>query len=114
VSLWHSGWGPIHQWPRLFENGFGDAKALGRSGAWVDEIQLVVEDGRRLINELHIAVNGSFPAEDWMIRDMWRSSLALMSHLLEGVTVLETRLEIVAPFPQEATLRYAAHTKSQE
>ena len=73
-----------------------------------------MENGRRLINELNLAVDGSFPMEDWMIRVMWRSGFALMSHLLEGITALETRLEILVPFPADTILRYAAHAKSQE
>jgi hypothetical protein len=111
---WNTDWGPIHQWPRHFEDGFGDAKDDGRSGPWVEEIQVVVEDGRRLVQELQHALNGSLPMEDWMIRDVWRSSLSLMAHLLEGITVLETRLEIVAPFPHEAIWRYAAHRQNDK
>lgn len=104
---WNAQWGPIRHWPRLFEDAFGDAKEQGRSGPWVEEIQSVVEDGRKLVRQLEQVIDGSLPADSWMIRDSWRSSLSLMAHLLEGITVLETRLEIVAPFPHEAIWRHA-------
>lgn len=107
LSQWHVEWGPIHQWPRLFENAFSDAKEQGHSCLWVEEIQSVVEDGRKLIRQLEHAIDGSLPGEPWMIRDIWQSSMSLMAHLLEGITVLETRLEIVAPFPHEAIGRHA-------
>ena len=72
------------------------------------EFSFVVEDGQRLLKELQQVVDGSFPKEDWMVRDMWRSSMSMMTHLLEGITILETHLEIVAPFPHEAIWHYAA------
>jgi hypothetical protein len=71
VSLWHVEWGPIHHWPQLFENGFGDAKEQGRSGQWAEEIQLVVENGRELLKEIQLIVDGMLPTEDWMMQDVW-------------------------------------------
>jgi hypothetical protein len=102
VSLWNADWGPIHQWPRLFETKFGDAKEKECSDDWVENIQLVVENGWKIAHQLRQAVEGNLPSNDWMVRDLWRSSLSLMADLLEGITVLETRLEIVAPFPHQS------------
>jgi hypothetical protein len=109
LSQWNVEWGPIHQWPRFFENALSDAKEEGRSGQWVEEVQLVVDEGRKLVQELHQAVDGCLPIEEWMVRDLWRSCMSLNSHLSEGITVLETRLEIVAPFPHEKIGRYSVH-----
>lgn len=107
VSLWNAEWGPIRHWPRLFENEFGDAKEKQCSGEWVDGVQLVVDEGRKIVNQLQQAVEANLPSDDWMVRDLWRSSLLLMAHLLEGITVLETRLEIVAPYPYESIGQYS-------
>ena len=71
VSLWHVEWGPIHHWPQLFENGFGDVKEQGRSGQWAEEIQLVVENGQELLKEIQPIVDGMLPTKDWMMQDVW-------------------------------------------
>ena len=79
---------------------------------WVERIQLVVDDGRKLVRELQQVIDGGFPVDPLIIRDTWRSSLSLMAHLMEGITVLKTRLEIVAPFPHESIGRHAHNNQN--
>jgi hypothetical protein len=107
VSKWNIEWGPVHQWPRFFENTYADALEEGRMDAWVDTIQLVVDEGRSLVREVGDAIDGTLPLEDWHVRDIWRSGMELIHHLFEGISTLETRLEIVAPFPKDDLIRLA-------
>lgn len=107
VSKWNIEWGPTHQWPRFFENAYAEALEAGCIDAWAEKIQLVVDEGRNLVREIGDAIEGTLPLEDWHVRDIWRSGMEIMRHLFEGISTLETRLEIVAPFPENDLVRLA-------
>ena len=59
------------------------------------------------MREVEDAIEGTLPSEDWHVRDVWRSSMEILQHLSEGISVLETRLEIIAPFPKDDLIRLA-------
>ena len=109
VSNWNTDWGPIHQWPRYFENAYAVALEEGSTDSWADSMQLIVDEGRSLVRDMGEAIDGTLPSEDWLVRDMWRSGTEILRHLFEGISILETRLQIVAPFPDDDLIRLAVH-----
>jgi len=74
---------------------------------WANEMQLVVDEGRALVHELGNVMDGSLPLEDIYIQDIWRSGMDIIRQILEGISMLETHLEIVAPFPDEDLVELA-------
>lgn len=109
-AKWNITWGPIQQWPHCFTDEYTEAMGRGSADAWVNEIQLIVDEGRNLVRDLGDVIDGTLPSEDCFVRDLWRSAIDIMRHLFEGISALETHLQIVAPYPED-TLRQLAVRK---
>ena len=108
VAKWNIAWGPIRQWPHCFEDAYAEALDQGCTDAWANEVQLVVDEGRNLVRDLGDVIDGTLPSEVCYVRDLWRSAMDMMCQLCEGISALETRLQIVAPYPEDTLLHLAA------
>lgn len=83
----------------MFDSNQKRATRQGRLQEWMLEIYEIVDEGRALQRELQQAIDDALPREDWMIKDLWRSSLQLMEFILEGIYTLEVRLDLTNPYP---------------
>lgn len=103
TEQWTSGLGPVDQWPRIFQEGYDDAcrKPTQRSTQEeVDEflkgVALHVENGRKILQELRKdpVVKPPSSIEGW---GEFLIAGDLMDLLYRGISLLEVRLDILAP-----------------
>jgi len=108
LAKWNAAWGPINLWPHHFEDAYVEALDQERADAWANEVQEVVDEGRKLVCDLGDVIDGTLPSEDYYVHDLWRSAIDIMRNLYEGISTLETRLQIVAPYREDTLLHLAA------
>lgn len=103
MEQWTSGLGPVDQWPRIFQEGYDEACRKPTERSTQEEIDDFlkgvashVENGRSILHELRRNPVISPPSS----MEGWGEFLIagdLMDLLYRGISLLEVRLEILAP-----------------
>ena len=98
VVRWASIWGGVACWPDSLELMFQAACAEGRQRTidWSLEVWSHMETGRQLLQLLE-NLDGELPDHPYVLRVLWREYRNAISTLVEGTTIIKTRVNMVNP-----------------
>jgi len=92
VWEWSRSRGPIFGWSAALAAEYQDAERNGTLEELANEWQSHGNVGKALLQDLQGFVSGRLPQDEFVLRDLIRQALDLISTLLAGIAVLEAHL----------------------
>lgn len=98
INLWASIWGGVQFWSDSLQQIFTSVCSEGTQAVnnWSLEIWRHADAGRELLVACK-GLEGDLPDEPYAIRIMWREYSKLIELLVQGITIIDTRLAVVNP-----------------
>ena len=98
INRWASIWGGVHFWPDSLQSLFTTVCSQGVQAVndWSLQVWQHADAGRELLAACR-ALDGELPEEFYAIRIMWREYSKLIELLVQGITIIETRVAVINP-----------------
>jgi hypothetical protein len=95
VLEWMGDWGPIPSWPVKITDDLEQARETDTLEAWLTNASTRLNCGRALLCRLWALPSFPLPKDVDEVRNIWRQSFELVGTVQNGVSCLESRLEMV-------------------
>jgi len=96
---WTSAWGGVSNWEDYLESRFQShlktpASNSGKFKSWLIDMYKHADRGRKLQGKLE-GFERRLPSNEYLIRLLWRRQFEILTRVIRGVVILETRLGVI-------------------
>ncbi|TFK73327.1 hypothetical protein BDN72DRAFT_893959 [Pluteus cervinus] len=98
ASAWLERWGGLRNWGTRLDELYIQARSNGKVSEWGRMASEHHDAGAKLLQEVE-NMSGALPLEMWMIRHLWRRQSAVLKQVIQGMTLIQVRVDLLEMGP---------------